>query len=189
MTQRPETMRETDGVDLLVRQHEEIRRLFRKVETNTGARQAEAFERLRRLLAVHETAEEQIVHPLVRRSLPYGDQIVDARLAEEKNGKRMLRDLERMGTASPSFTPMFARFRAAVLQHAEREEREEFPALRGRGQSELRGLAAAIKAAEAMAPTHPHPGVESAIKNMLFGALASVTDRARDLFRRAPGRG
>ena len=189
MTRRPETMAEADAVDLLVRQHEEIRRLCHQVETNTGGRQAEAFERLRRLLAVHETAEEQIIHPLIRRSIPFGDQIVDARLAEEKKGKRMLRDLERMGTAAPSFTPMFARFRTAVLQHAEREELEEFPALRGRGQAELRGLAAAIKAAEAVAPTHPHPGVESMTKNLLFGAFASITDRVRDLFRRTPGRG
>jgi hypothetical protein len=180
---RPETMPETDPVGLLIRQHEEIRRLFRKVEASTGARQEEAFDRLRRLLAVHETAEEQVVHPLIRRSVPYGDEIVDARLAEERKGKRMLRDLERMGTSDPSFTPMFARFRAAVLEHAEREELEEFPALRRRGQAELRGLAAAIKAAEAMAPTHPHPGVESATKNMIFGGFAAVTDRARDLLR------
>jgi iron-sulfur cluster repair protein YtfE (RIC family) len=188
MTQRPETMPETDAVGLLVRQHEEIRRLCHKVETSAGARQAEVFERLRRLLAVHETAEEQIVHPLIRRSLPLGDQIVDARLQEERQGKRMLRDLERLGTSDPSFPPMFARFRSAVLAHAEREEREEFPALRARGQAELRGLAAAIKAAEAMAPTHPHPGVESAIRNLLFGGVASVWDRIGDLFRRAPGR-
>jgi Hemerythrin HHE cation binding domain len=188
MTQRPETMPETDAVGLLVRQHEEIRRLCREVEASAGARQAETFERLRRLLAVHETAEEEVVHPLVRRSHPLGDQIVDARLAEEKQGKRMLRDLERMGTADPSFPPMFARFRAAVLSHAEREEREEFTALRGRGQAELRGLAAAIKAAEAVAPTHPHPGVESATRNLAFGAFVSVFDRARDLLRRTPGR-
>lgn len=185
---RPETMPETDAVDLLIRQHEEIRRLFRKVEASAGTRQEEAFERLRRLLAVHETAEEQVVHPLVRRGVPGGDEIVDARLAEERRAKRMLRDLERMGTSDPSFTPMFARFRVAVLAHAEREEVEEFPALRRRGQAELRGLAAAIKAAEAMAPTHPHPGVESATANFLFGALASAADRTRDVLRRVTRR-
>jgi hypothetical protein len=181
MTQRPQTMPETDAVGLLMRQHEEIRRLCQKVESNMGARRADAFDRLRRLLAAHETAEEQIVHPLVRRAVPDGDEIVDARLDEERRGKKMLRDLERMGPDDPSFTPMFARFRAAVLEHAEREEIEEFPALRRRGQAELRGLAAAIKAAEAMAPTHPHPGVESAVSNMLFGGFVSVADRIRDL--------
>jgi hemerythrin superfamily protein len=189
MTQRPETMPETDAVALLIRQHEEIRGLFHEVEAGRGRHRAEAFERLRRLLAVHETAEEQIVHPLVRHSGPRGDRIVDARLAEEKRGKQMLRDLERMGTSDPSFPPMFARFRAAIFEHAEHEEREEFPELRKRGHAELRGMAAAIKAAEAMAPTHPHPGVESATSNMLFGAFVSVADRMRDLVGRAARRG
>jgi hemerythrin superfamily protein len=188
MTQRPETMPEAGAVALLMRQHEEIRGLCRKVESTTGERRAEAFDRLRRLLAVHETAEEEIIHPLVRNSVPQGDEIVDARLDEERRGKQMLRDLERMGTADPSFTPMFARFRTAVLEHAEREETEEFPALRRRSAAELRGLAAAIKAAEAVAPTHPHPGVESALSNMIFGGIASVADRTRDLLRRVTGR-
>lgn len=188
MARRPETMPETNAVDLLVRQHDEIRRLFRTVETSRGERRAEAFDRLRRLLAVHETAEEQVVHPIARRTMPHGDKIIDARLLEERGSKRLLRDLERMGTSSPSFTPMFARLRAAVLEHAEREEREEFTELRKHGQAELRGMAAAIKAAEAMAPTHPHPGVESALKNMVFGGFAAVADRTRDLLRRLPGR-
>jgi hemerythrin superfamily protein len=184
MTQRPETMPQADAVALLIRQHDEIRMLCRKVEANTGARRAEAFERLRRMLAVHETAEEEVVHPLVRRTIPDGAEIVDARLAEEKRGKVMLRELERMGTADPSFPPMFARFRAAVLEHAEREEREEFPALRRRGAAELRGLAAAIKAAEAMAPTHPHPGTETMTKNLLLGPFAAFIDRTRDVLSR-----
>ncbi|GLY77149.1 hemerythrin domain-containing protein [Actinoallomurus iriomotensis] len=189
MAQRPETMPQTGAVALLLRQHEEIRRLCHRVEANTGRRREEAFESLRRLLAVHETAEEQVVHPIVRRIAPRGDQIVDRLLEEEKRGKIMLRDLERMGTHDPSFPPMFARFRAAVLEHAEREEQQEFPVLSRRGQAELRGLAAAIKAAEAMAPTHPHPGVESAKSNMIFGVFASVTDRARDLVRTVTRRG
>jgi hemerythrin superfamily protein len=188
MTQRPETMPETGAVALLIRQHGEIRGLCQKVESTTGERQAEAFDRLRRLLAVHETAEEEIIHPLVRNSVPRGDEIVDARLDEERRGKQLLRELERMGTADPSFTPMFARFRTAVLEHAEREETEEFPALRRRSDAELRGLAAALKAAEAVAPTHPHPGVESALSNLLFGGIASVVDRTRDLLRRIVGR-
>jgi hemerythrin superfamily protein len=185
MTQGPETMPQTDAVGLLLHQHEEIRRLCRKVESNTGARRAEAFDRLRRLLAVHETAEEEIVHPLVRHGVRRGEKIVEARLEEERRGKRMLRELERMGTSDPSFTPMFARFRTAVLEHAEREEHEEFPALRERGEAELRGLAAAIKAAEAMAPTHPHPGVESPLRNLLIGTFAAVIDRVRDVVVRA----
>ncbi len=184
MTRRPETMPYTDAVDLLVHQHDEIRRLLHAVETSVGVRREHAFDRLRRLLAVHETAEEEIVHPLIRHGMADGDQVVRARLAEENRGKRLLRELERMGTSAPSFEPMFARFQHAVLEHAEREEREEFPALRARGPAELRGMAAAIKAAEALAPTHPHPGVESATVNLMIGFVVAAADRFRDLANR-----
>jgi hypothetical protein len=46
-------------------------------------------------------------------------------------------------------------------------------------------MAAAVRAAEAIAPTHPHPGTESATKNMLAGPLLAMSDRVRDLIRTA----
>jgi hypothetical protein len=49
-------------------------------------------------------------------------------------------------------------------------------------------MAAAIKAAEATAPTHPHPGVETATANLVAGPFAAVVDRARDVVRKAMGR-
>jgi hemerythrin superfamily protein len=188
MSRRTETMRETDAVELLVRQHEEIRRLLGEVDRKKGAQRAAAFERLRRLLAVHETAEEEIVHPLVRRSLDNGDSMVDARLQEENEGKRMLCALETMGPSAAGFDALFGEFREAVLRHAEKEEREEFPALSARSGGELQMLALAIRAAEATAPTHPHPGVESATANLLAGPFAAVADRTRDAIRRILGR-
>ncbi|TDD20689.1 hemerythrin domain-containing protein, partial [Actinomadura sp. KC06] len=47
------------------------------------------------------------------------------------------------------------------------------------------GFAAAVRAAEATAPTHPHPGTESATKNMLAGPMVAMVDRVRDLIRDA----
>lgn len=65
-SQTAETTVQFDVVDLLISQHMEIRDLFAKVESVTGEARRGAFERLVRLLAVHETVEEQIVHPLTR---------------------------------------------------------------------------------------------------------------------------
>ncbi|WP_248966314.1 hypothetical protein [Sphaerisporangium perillae] len=42
--------------------------------------------------------------------------------------------------------------------------------------------------AEAMAPTHPHPGVEPATKNLLIGTPVAMMDRARDVIRQAMGK-
>jgi hemerythrin superfamily protein len=188
MTRGPETRTETDAVDLLTHQHKEIRRLIKQVDDKAGEARAEAFDRLRRFLAVHETAEEEVVHPVARRSLDNGDEMIDARLEEENESKKMLQALEKMGPSAQGFDALFAEFRQAVLDHAEQEEREEFPALKALGAAEMRVMAAAIKAAEAMAPTHPHPGVETATQNLLAGPIAAVADRTRDIIRKATGR-
>jgi hemerythrin superfamily protein len=182
-------MPETDAVELLVHQHEEIRRLFQEVDKKKGAARAEAFERLSRFLAVHETAEEEVVHPVARRSIDNGDKMIDARLEEENEGKKMLQALEKMGPSAQGFDALFAEFRRAVLEHAEHEEREEFPELRTHSAAELKVMSAAIKAAEAIAPTHPHPGVETGTENVLAGPFAAVADRTKDVVRKAMGRG
>jgi hemerythrin superfamily protein len=188
MTRKSETRIEGDAVDLLIHQHKEIRRLIQQVDDKTGEARAKAFERLRRLLAVHETAEEEVVHPVARRSLDNGDEVIDARLEEENESKKMLQALEKMGPSAPGFDALFAELRQAVLDHAEQEEREEFPELKALGTAEMRVMAAAIKAAEAMAPTHPHPGVETATQNLLAGPIAAVADRTRDVVRKAMSR-
>jgi hypothetical protein len=71
------------------------------------------------------------------------------------------------------------------VYHLGYEEREEFPGLTARGDAELRGLAVAVKAIEAVAPTHPHPGMESAMSNLLAGSFAAAADRARDVVHAA----
>lgn len=172
-------------VDLLRRQHEEIRTLFAKVEKATGKARAEAFDELRCLLAVHETAEEEVVHPFARRTIGNGDRIVDARLKEEKEAKELLQQLEKIDIDSAEFDPMLARLRKDVEAHAEHEENVEFPELVTKSMPEqLKGMAAAVKAAEAIAPTHPHPGTESPAKNIALGPVAAVVDRTRDAIRK-----
>lgn len=56
-------MPDDDVVGILLRQHARIRALFGEVRGAEGARKQDAFNELRGLLAVHETAEEMIVRP------------------------------------------------------------------------------------------------------------------------------
>jgi hypothetical protein len=73
-----------------------------------------------------------------------------------------------------------------VLTHARYEERYEFPHLRQHIPAErLRKLAGALLAAEAFAPTRPHPGTESAKANVVAGPALAIIDRVRDAVRRA----
>ena len=75
---------------------------------------------------------------------------------------------------------------AAVLTHARYEERYEFPQLRAKVPADrLRTAAQAVRAAEAVAPTRPHPSAQSATANVVVGPPLAVFDRARDLIRDA----
>ena len=57
------------------------------------------------------------------------------------------------------------------------------------GAATLAAMAKAIKAAEAMAPTRPHPGVESATANIALGPVGALMDRTKDAVRKAMGSG
>jgi len=182
------TRPDEDVIELLIRQHHDIRALFEEVERGTGKERQDAFRALVRLLSVHETAEEELIHPAVRRT-EGGDAVVDARVAEEHRAKELLVTLDRIGPQSEGFDTLLVQLREDVLAHAGHEEREEFPRLRARfTEEELRSLARAVRAAERIAPTRPHPGVESPEANFLLGPPTALMDRARDLIRSALGR-
>ncbi|MFJ8648794.1 hemerythrin domain-containing protein [Streptomyces sp. NPDC093546] len=177
-----------DVVSLLMRQHGDIRNLFDEVERSTGDERREAFRRLVRLLAVHETAEEEVVHPFARRSMPGGEDVVEDRLAEEHAAKKALAALDGMDTDDPGFMPQLLALRADVQAHARAEERYEFTHIRRSTDSaRLAAMARGVKAAEAMAPTRPHPGVESAAANVALGPVAALMDRTKDAVRKAMG--
>lgn len=184
----PELMEENDVIDLLLRQHEMIKDLFDEVAKASDDERGEAFERLVRLLAVHETAEEEVVHPYARRKIDEGDAVVDERLREENKAKHLLTHLDGVGPGNPHFLQELKTLRTATLSHARAEERYEFAQLRANTtEAERRALAVGVKAAEAMAPTHPHPGVESVAENLLVGTPLAMMDRVRDVIRNTLG--
>lgn len=176
-----------DVITLLHKQHEEIRTLFTEVETATGDERKDAWHRLVRLLSIHETAEEEIVHPAVSR-VNGGEPIVDARVAEERRAKELLSTMNDIGPDAEGFDTLLVQLRDDVLAHADHEEQAEFPLLRKvHDQERLERMAKAVLAAEAIAPTRPHPGVESPVANLALGPVLAVADKARDAIRKVLG--
>lgn len=173
---------EPDVVDLLIEQHEQIRKLFTDVSTATGELKQRLFGELVRLLAIHESAEEQVVHPTARHKIENGGSVVSARLAEEDMAKHTLAQLYDLGVDHPDFDRRLRDFSADVVKHANAEEAEEFIQLRSSlSADELHRMANALKAAEAAAPTRPHPSAgESAAANAIMGPPLAVFDRVRD---------
>ncbi|BBY08186.1 hemerythrin domain-containing protein [Mycobacterium noviomagense] len=171
----------TDVTQFLVSQHERIKSLFEETLNASGKEREKSFIELRRLLAVHEAAEEEIVHPRAKRKIADGDKVVAARLEEENEAKKVLTELEKLDVDSEEFTDKLTKLRDAVVDHAEHEEHEEFSKLEEElDQDELKRMGRAAELAEAIAPTRPHAGVESQISNLMAGPFAAMIDRARD---------
>jgi hemerythrin superfamily protein len=177
-----------DVVALLLEQHDHIRSLFASVQSSKAANKQERFEVLRRFLAVHETAEELVTHPRAR-TADGGNEVVDARLEEETESKKILAELDGMSVEDSAFDARFSELRSAVLAHAKAEEQHEFPLLRADNDERmLARMAQAVRAAEAIAPTHPHPSVGSSMTtNLMAGPLVSVIDRTRDAVKKVMG--
>ncbi len=176
-------------VAFLKAQHNLIEDMFDQVlhASDPHARE-KPFVQLRQLLAVHETAEEMVVHPRARHAKEPMDSIVDARLEEEHDAKELLSSIEKLDVTSQEFIDELTKLRDAVLDHAQHEETYEFPKLEKQlDAEESKRLTTAVRAAEAIAPTRPHPGVESAALNFAVGPFASMLDRARDLIAHGLG--
>ncbi|GGL93061.1 hemerythrin domain-containing protein [Nakamurella endophytica] len=116
----------TKLVPLLLEQHALIRALLQSVGVDSGCGRQQAFADLCRLLAVHEAAEEEAVHPTARHVV--GD-TVEQRIAEESHAAQAITDLESIDVGSAEFDRRFAELRDAVERHAAQEEDQEFPHL------------------------------------------------------------
>jgi Hemerythrin HHE cation binding domain len=178
-----------DVVGFLKNQHQLVKSMFDEVLAAHGEQREKAFYALRRLLAVHETAEEEIVHPAARSALPNGGAIIEERLREENEAKKALAKIEELDVDSVEFEADFRALKASVIAHAESEEAEEFERLAGKlDPKRLERMQKAAEFAESVAPTRPHAGVESRAANLLVGPFAAMLDRSRDALSRKTAR-
>lgn len=171
---------EGDVIAVLLEQHARIRELFAEVKAAPDGSRGEVFDRLRALLAVHETSEELVLRPAAERD--DWKQVADARNAEEKEANEVLAQLEDLDPATESFLATLESFEQAVDQHAEAEETEEFPKVLAEcDEQERRKMGERLLSVQKMAPTHPHPSAAgSPLAQVLTGPFASMADRVRD---------
>jgi hemerythrin superfamily protein len=172
---------ERDAASRIREQHSVIRQLFTDVMQCSADRRAETFEPLVRLLAVHETAEEEIVYPAVSAMGESAATLVKERRAEEDQAKKVLAKLEGLDAPGTEFMTELTAFHEAVEQHAQNEELHILPLLEKMEPDKQASMGKLFAAAEAMAPTHAHRmAPESAVGNMLVGPFVAMIDRVRD---------
>jgi hemerythrin superfamily protein len=170
-----------DVVRLLEEDHRLVEARLSELSLAGAPSRGELFWKLTNDLVRHEVAEETVIYPVLRR-LPGGDAVADARIAEQSSAEERLAKMERMDAASPEFADEFTELKAAVLEHAEAEEKTAFAMILGNVPADERielGLRY-VKAKDA-APTHPHPHApDTPPGNVVLGPVAAFIDRVRD---------
>lgn len=176
---------EGDVIRILLEQHARIRELFSDVKSAQGEHKEQAFDELRALLAVHETAEEMVLRPVSKSAA--GEGVADARNNEEAEANEVLKKLESLDCSSAEFDSLLAEFEKSVDEHAEHEESEEFPAiLSDCDESKRASMGKQIRSAESIAPTHPHPSTAGSTgAQWTVGPFASLVDRTKDMISKA----
>lgn len=120
-----------DVIDVLLGEHDEIRRLCAAVERSGGGEPGRRFAALARAVHLHELGERRVVHPAVRNVGAAADRVGTMRQTEEAAIIRSLDTLGDLAADDPGFDRRFAVLHQAILDHLTREELDEFPILRG----------------------------------------------------------
>ena len=175
-----------DVIDLLVAQHEAIRSMLRQLQEE--AVDAGAMVALRRLLSAHETVEEEVVHPRFRRIAEGGPDAAEWRMQEETILKQLQSELEAGGRESPDFGARLVELADGLARHFAAEETEEFSALRRHlAPEQLARMATEARIAMSVAPTRPHPGLDTALANIVATPVIATLDRVQDVVDGALG--
>ena len=122
--------RTPDVIDILTAQHEQVKDLMARTADAEGDTKQQLFTELVDLLKEHEKGEQRVLHPVTRSAVPGGGTTANARLGEEERADALIAEIKIMQPGSSEFDTWFDQLRHAVLDHAEHEEREEFPKLR-----------------------------------------------------------
>jgi hemerythrin superfamily protein len=166
----------------LLQDHQEVKEMFTQMERAEPSKARDMFWDLANVLVRHEVAEEEIVYPEIRKAIPRGDRLADARLKEQAEAEEVLAEMEKAGTDDLNFAAYLETLQRAVLEHAEKEETLIFEPLGQKlDRDRLQQLGDRYDQAKAAVPSHPHsnaPGTPSGDQSL--GPIAALVDEAHD---------
>jgi hypothetical protein len=171
--------RDQDVLALLTMHHGRMRSLFDRAAGSTGDDAQMAFGDLAQLIAVHETAEERMIHPLLKQ-IRSDDHLADRLLDEQSRISDALSDALH-AAADGHLHDAITGLREMVTAHCRREERDEFPQLRRiLPVPERREMGRAVRAAEAAADDVGHPDQGRAFPRTMMPTADRVRDALAD---------
>jgi hemerythrin superfamily protein len=179
-----------DALELLQRQHDELRRRFEEFE-GLSSRASKKKETLVKSiitdLVKHAEIEEQVFYPAVREELDGLEDELDEDLEEHHAAELLMSELDGASSDSERFDAKVKVLRENVLHHMEEEETDLFPKVReGLDERRRRELGGAMVEVWKIAPTRPHPRTpDTPPANVIAGVQGAATDVAVETARGA----
>jgi len=120
-----------DALDLLKKDHQAVKDLFKRAETNKDEKQQKRlFEQIKTELETHTRIEESVFYPAMAEREELKDMVLES-LEEHKQVKTLLREMENLTSNSEKFEPKLKVLMENVEHHAEEEEEGNmFPKVR-----------------------------------------------------------
>jgi hemerythrin-like domain-containing protein len=188
----------TDAIEILRRDHDEIRRLLDAIEAALpgepavsggvvcGAgdgRLAALVEQVIMDESGHEAIEEQYFWPLVRRRVQDGGRLADQAISQEQEAKHVLDQLEKCDRERAGFEALIRQFLTIGRAHIDFEETRVWPGVRlALSEQELDELGAQLAQGKKLAPTRPHPNMRPTAEVLkVVAPIAGATDWIRDV--------
>ena len=137
--------KDKDAISLLKSDHEEVKKLFRKIEAEED--QEAIFDKIKGALEVHATIEEEIFYPAVKkaRSEEVKDEVREA-YEEHKQVKALLAAIAEISPDDDSYALKIEELKEDVEHHVKEEEGEMFPDARKYLRGKLEDLGAQMQA-------------------------------------------
>ncbi|MBD8062034.1 hemerythrin domain-containing protein [Oceanitalea stevensii] len=174
------------AISVLARQkkdHITLDRLLHELNGSAGEAQAAVLTRIYRLVFPHAFAEESVLWPVMRRSLPDGHALTLEVEQEHQEVNELVTRLEQLDLDDPARGPLLDRLTAVLREDVRDEEDELLPRLQAvTDRRTLRRLGVYWELVRRTAPTRAHPVVARRPPGNVLAALPlTVVDRLRDL--------
>jgi hemerythrin superfamily protein len=174
---------DTDVVDILTTDHQEMIELFEQIELAPDAGQRrDLTDTLIAEVMRHAVAEEMFVYPAIEKHVPNGAEEVAHDKQEHDEIVKMMKQIEDVDASEPAFLELVRQLEALLRHHANDEESDQFPQLRAHIPGEkLLDLGEKVQKAKKLAPTRPHPHApHSELFHKTVGPGVGMVDRLRD---------
>ena len=170
-----------DGLQLLVKDHEEFFDFFKRIESAKGQDKKKLVDSMIREISKHASCEERYVYPLFRKWLQNGSIIADRNITDDQVNKELMELLERMQPERDGelYDLTVKKFIMVESEHLKQEEVWIDELRTCLSNNELSDLYDTLIEAKLNAPLHPHswaPSKPSTGANILH-PLAGKLDR------------